>query len=369
MCVHNAMTKTSRHTLGNNLKRLCISLLLGANLITIALLWLSAGLTYVSPEHCPRLSLLTLAFPAFFVANAALLCVWVLCHFRLAWVPIAGMLAVAGQALDYWPLHFPSAGSTSADSTLTIVSYNTHYQNTDGQREGLLAFFDSTHADIICLQEITESWFKHKDTKAWLEQHNLHSQHEKGLAIISRYPVLGSAVPVDFPTRDNHSLTCWLNYGGDSLLVINNHLESNKLSEEDKNEYTDMLKNPNRATVKNGVRTMVKKLSEAAGFRGMQADSICAIVSRNAAHPVIVCGDLNDTPVSYTYRRLTSLLQSAYRKAGFGPGFSYSERAFSVRIDHIFFSNRWECHDCRIDQTISLSDHYPLIARLHPKVQ
>ncbi len=369
MRVRNAMSKTSRHTLGNKLKRLCISLLLGANLLTIALLWLSAGLTYVSPEHCPRLSLLTLAFPAFFVANATLLCVWVLCHISLAWVPLAGMLAVADQALDYWPLRFPSASPTSADSTLTIVSYNAQYQNTEKQREELQAFLDSTHADIICLQEISKSWLNHKDTKAWLEQHAFHSLFEQSLAIISRYPVLGNAIPVTFPTRTNHSMACWLNYGGDSLLVINNHLESNHLSKEEKSEYTDMIKNPNRTTMKSGVRMMVNKLSEAAGFRGIQTDSICAIVSRNAAHPIIVCGDLNDTPVSYTYRRLTSLLRSAYRQAGSGPGFSYNERAFSVRIDHIFFSNRWACHDCRIDKTISSSDHYPLIARLHPKVQ
>ena len=51
------------------LKKLATSIFLGANLCTILLLWLSVALTYISPEHLPRLSLLTLAFPVFLIAN------------------------------------------------------------------------------------------------------------------------------------------------------------------------------------------------------------------------------------------------------------------------------------------------------------
>jgi endonuclease/exonuclease/phosphatase (EEP) superfamily protein YafD len=111
----------------------------------------------------------------------------------------------------------------------------------------------------------------------------------------------------------------------------------------------------------------VGKLSEAAAYRGIQADSICALIKRNAHHPIVACGDFNDTPISYVYQRFTQCLTSAYREAGNGPGFTYTQRTFPVRIDHLFFSDDWKCTSCRIDRTISLSDHYPLIVRLSKK--
>ena len=83
---------------------------------------------------------------------------------------------------------------------------------------------------------------------------------------------------------------------------------------------------------------------------------------------VIVCGDLNETPISYTYQRLARRLTSAYREKGFGPGFTFSQRSFPVRIDHLFYSSGLECSSCCIDKSVSSSDHYPLIVRLGKKV-
>ena len=112
---------------------------------------------------------------------------------------------------------------------------------------------------------------------------------------------------------------------------------------------------------------LVGKLSQAAAYRGAQTDSICALVDRHAARDIIVCGDLNETPISYTYQQLDRRLTSAFRQAGLGPGFTYSRRSFPVRIDHLFHSDGWTCTSCRIDRTLSVSDHYPLIVRLSKK--
>ena len=132
-------------------------------------------------------------------------------------------------------------------------------------------------------------------------------------------------------------------------------------------EYTNAITDPDRQTIKNSSQMLMGKLSEAAAYRGIQADSICALVQRNASHPVIVCGDLNETPISYTYQRLARRLTSAYRKAGRGPGFTFSRRSFPVRIDHLFYSDDWTCTSCLIDRTVSSSDHYPLVVRLSKK--
>ncbi len=347
------------------LKRISVGLVLGANLCTILLMWLCAALTFVSPELIPRFSLLTLAFPVFLCADALFLVFWLLFHARLAWVPIAGALVIGGYILDYCPLHLGSS-EEPADSTLSIISFNIGHMTTDEQRSELLSFLNIADADIVCLQEAGKFFNTRQE---WLDSAGYDIRQSSGVAFLSRLPFLGDTIHIAYPTRSNHSLACWIGCGGDSLLIINNHLESNKLSPEEKNEYTNAIIEPHRQTIKNSSHVLLGKLSEAAAYRGPQTDSICAFIDRNARHSIILCGDLNDTPISYTYQRLARRLTSAYRQTGSGPGFTYTQRSFPVRIDHLFVSEDWTCTSCRIDRTVSSSDHYPLIVRLSKKVR
>lgn len=352
------------------LKKLATGIFLGANLCTILLLWLSVALTYISPEHLPRLSLLTLAFPVFLIANIIFLLFWLLFKARLTWVPIAGMLLVGGHILDYTPLHLQNnTNNPAADSTtLNIITYNANYPNFSEERtQTLLQYLKTTNADIVCIQEISRQFFN--INRKWLDSTDYQVRQDHSIAILSKHPFLSDAIHIDYPTRKNHSVACWINYHGDSLLVINNHLESNHLSDKDKEEYTHTITDPNQQAIKSSTRILIDKLSKAANYRGAQTDSICTIIDRNKHHSIIVCGDLNDTPISYAYQQLAQRLTSAYQQAGTGPGFTYTRRSFPVRIDHLFFTNDWTCTSCRIDHTIYTSDHYPLAIRLNKKIR
>jgi endonuclease/exonuclease/phosphatase family metal-dependent hydrolase len=76
-------------------------------------------------------------------------------------------------------------------------------------------------------------------------------------------------------------------------------------------------------------------------------------------YPVILCGDFNDTPSSYTYSILSDDLKDAFRNSGNGAGKTYSGPFPSFRIDYMF-------HDPKITSTAyrtikeKLSDHYPI---------
>lgn len=346
------------------LKRISVGLVLGANLCTILLMWLCVALTFVSPEVIPRFSLLTLVFPVFLCADALFVVFWLLFYARLAWVPIVGMLVVGGHILDYCPLNFGNS-NTASDSTLTIISYNIGGKKTDEQRAELLRFLKTADADIVCLQEISPHFLTNH--KKWLDSTSYSFLQSGAIATLSHFPFLSDTIHIDYPTRHNQSMACWIDFHGDSLLVINNHLESNGLSQEEKDNYTNAITDPHRETIKSSSRMLLGKLSEAAAYRGTQADTICSLVDNNTDHYIIVCGDFNDTPISYPYQRLSRRLKSAYREAAFGPGFTYSQRTFPVRIDHLFYSSRWTCTSCRVDRTVLSSDHYPLVVRLSKK--
>lgn len=349
--------------------RFLVGLFLGANLCTILLMWLCVALTFVSPSLFPRFSLLTLAFPVFLLVDVLFFVFWLIFQARLAWVPLVGVLVIGGYVLDYCPLHFGVDGSEENGSTITVISYNVGQMKTDEQKAELLQFLRTTDADIVCLQELQNSFFTKHNNKMWLDSMSYHMLQGHSIAFLSRFPFLSDTIHIDFPTRTNHSLACWVDYKGDSLLLINNHMESNHLSTEEKDDYANAIMDPHRQTIKNSSRALIGKLSEAASYRGVQTDSICSMIDRNEGHPMIVCGDFNETPVSYAYQSIARRLTSAYRQAGRGPGFTYTRRTFPVHIDHIFFSSEWTCTSCRIDRTVSASDHYPVIARLHQKLR
>ena len=349
------------------LKRISISIFLGANLCSILLLWLCVALTYISPEHMPRLSLLTLAFPVFLLVDIAFIFFWLLFKAKLVWVPIAGLLIIGAHALDYCPLNLgkDKVIGENNDSSITILTFNVGLMSGEEEQEELIRFINITHADIVCLQELSSHFLNNH--QAWLDSTAYHYRQNGNVAILSTHPFLSDTISIHYPTRSNKSTACWIECLGDSMLVVNNHLESTHLSPADKDDYANAITDPHRQTIKNSSQMLLGKLSEAASYRGAQTDSICSLIDRNTAHPVIVCGDHNDTPVSYTYQRLASRLASAYREAGFGPGFTFSQRFFPVRIDHIFYSKDWQCLSCQIDRTLTFSDHYPLVARIGKK--
>ena len=82
---------------------------------------------------------------------------------------------------------------------------------------------------------------------------------------------------------------------------------------------------------------------------------------------VIMCGDHNDTPISYTYQKTARNLNSAFRESGNGIGVSYNQKGFFFRIDHVFISEDWESCKTYIDTQMEMSDHYPLVTYLRKK--
>ena len=75
---------------------------------------------------------------------------------------------------------------------------------------------------------------------------------------------------------------------------------------------------------------------------------------------IILCGDFNDTPLSYAYRTVCGSLSDAYAEAGVGPGISYNRSIFRFRIDHLLHSSDMRAYCATVDNRVRLSDHYPL---------
>ncbi len=347
----------------NGVKRLLTSLFLGANLCCLLFLWASCLSTLLPPQRLPLLSLVGLAFPVAVLLNIGFIIFWLIFKARYALLSLVGTLIVASYFIDYCPLNHKRSHPEGA---LTILSYNVASLAGEGTLDGFTRYVRYVSPDIMCLQEMTPGWGKTDNAKRLLDSLGMKCIRNGNNYIYTRLPIIEESVPTP-KVSENTIMACRLAYGDDSLFVFNCHLESNKLSNEDKAEYRSMIKEPHRETVKRGSRNLLSKLSDAAVYRANQTDILCAMADSLQGKSIILCGDLNDTPISYTYQKLSRHLTPAFRKSGFGVGRSFNQRGFPVRIDHIFVSHNWQTAQTHIDSQTDFSDHYPLATFLWKK--
>lgn len=179
------------------------------------------------------------------------------------------------------------------------------------------------------------------------------------MACFSRFPIL-SATKIEYKSQFNGSILYKLKMGEDTLVVVNNHLESNKIDTKDKIIYNDLLKSPREEKIKTDGKYLLKKLAEAVVVRAPQADSVAQAIKENRSRYMLVCGDFNDSPISYAHHKIGSGMTDAFSAAGTGFGFSYNQNRFYFRIDHIFSTPAFRVVKCEVDRSIKASDHYPI---------
>ena len=74
-------------------------------------------------------------------------------------------------------------------------------------------------------------------------------------------------------------------------------------------------------------------------------------------------GDFNDTPVSYTYKKMRGGLEDPFINAGNGFAYTYNRLFSMLRIDYVFHSPLFETEAYR-SADLPWSDHNPVFVRM-----
>ncbi len=344
---------------------------LGGNIFAIVLLWLCCMSTWLHPESSPKLALMGLFFPGFVILDLIFVFIWLPVNYKRAWIPLAGLLPCISFLLDYFPISFSKEVPPGCIKLVTWNIDNFGLVNKDRveAKRLTLEYLKTCDADIICLQEgylesqCPDSFLNYVDSAGYqIDGYN-------GRSIMTRFPIIEmDTIPYESRIfegcKGNGSKWYKLKMGNDTILLINNHLESNHLEDKSKKEYLESIENREVNKLKTTGQNLGNLLSASAAYRGPQVDSLVSFIDRHPNIPILLCGDFNDTPISYTYQRLKSRLTSAFRQSGSGMGISYNQKGFWVRIDHLFMSEHWQSYNTHIDNTVSTSDHYPLVSWL-----
>ena len=118
----------------------------------------------------------------------------------------------------------------------------------------------------------------------------------------------------------------------------------------------------NRASLRTMV-SIIRNLKNSALERQKQVEILTAHVAQSP-YPVIICGDFNDPPASYSYRRVRGNLKDAFVEAGSGRSATYKiGKIASLRIDNIMYSDFFRAYNYSSPR-VYISDHFPVICRL-----
>ena len=357
------------------LKTITINLIAGANVATILLMILTGYADRIHPVEHPMLSCLGMAFPGFLIANLLFLFFWLTFKWKKAWIPVVGYILVYGPISLYMPLH---TSQTPPEGTIKLISYNVcqyggNYKYEQGF-EKVYEYLTEQDADIVCLQEDVDTWRRY--VKQWYEKiypyndttiFNPQDASINGVGIHTKFPIIRKE-RIRYESAGNGSVAYYLQVDNDTLLVINNHLEGTHLSNEDRDKYKQMISGKmEKDTAKAETMFLIEKLGKYAAKRAPEAEAVHDYIEAHRQYPIIVCGDFNDNPISYSRRTIAQGLTDCYQTTGNGIGLSYNQKGFFVRIDHILVSDHFEPYNCYIDSKMDASDHNPIICTLKMK--
>ncbi len=322
--------------------------------------------SYINPNTFILPSLLGLAYPYLLISNIILLFFWIFRWKKIAWMVLIVILIGLPTFLSY----FGTGNSTHLpqQNKLSLLSYNVRYfdyYNWSKQKDTktkLLNYLREFSGDIICLQEFTLNT-EGEDNHYLLKHLNSYSHHHirKGMAILSKYPILNKGQLAFGEKSSGSCIYCDIQTPLGTIRLYNIHLESFKLGKEERlfmKEISQRLTNHEFA----GAKKLTSRLITGNKNRAKQADKIKKHIQQ-APHCVILCGDFNDTPLSYTYQEIKTELKDAFIEKGRGLGHTYIGEFPSFRIDYILHSPQLETTMYQRD-LIELSDHYPIQATL-----
>lgn len=326
---------------------------------------------YVNPGRVWFLPVLGLAAPAVYVAAVVLMLYWVI---RWRRVQALMMLAVVFIGLFdvslFWrPEIRRTYGEVSDRGTFEFMSYNVRgFYGEDGQSsvDSVVQLIERLDPDIVCLQEFNGRLADRSERFRILSDSYESARFGQtsapdslvgaSMIILSKYRILRSATVLS-----PHSAV-WADVliDDDTVRVFNNHLRSTAINADDNDFITSRILSDTAREVK--IRSIVSRLRENSELRAYQVDSIAAVIEATRT-PRIVCGDFNDTPVSYVYRRMAAGLDDAFSECG--SGYSYTYRGFfnMLRIDFVLTSPEFRAVVYEVPE-VTFSDHLPVVVRL-----
>lgn len=325
------------------------------NAIAIIGLALSYLSPFVNPQDFWVISFFGLTYTFWLFINIALLLIWVL-SLKKRGIYNVLILIIGFQFIDR-NVQFNNHENT--DSDIRICSFNTHVQqiyNGGNTSEAIDQYLTNKKYDVALIVE----WLNKKgniNKIAFPHQQFINTQEDNpksdyGLKLVSKHPILNwERIKYDHNTN-NLAVLFDVDVEGQIIRFVGVHLQSNSVSPKD---YQTLIYSDLNEEYKIYALAFIDRLKKQSQLRTIQTQTILEAID-NSPYPVIILGDFNDTPQSFTYQQLKEGRKDAFVEKGSGWGATYLKPFPFLRIDYIFYDSELVCTNYQSSKSIK-SDH------------
>ena len=328
----------------------------------------------VSPVKAPVLQFFGIAFWPILAFNVAMLLLFAVVRSKKFFLALLAILvSLPGLLKSY------SFGKTSDEDGIKVMSYNVHiFQDVSGGRNAE-AFVDDIvkmvrreSPDVLCLQEFS-SYISQKSRVYCMKkfaaevgfEHIYYNDENDNLGrnvIFSNYPLkpLSSSLSSG---KEVNGIMVEVDAGDKGRFAVADvHLLSFKITDKEIDEL--LADDIDSELTKQKGRSLFNKMIFAFQQRAENVTDMLSVMPKSDV-PVIVCGDFNDTPVSYVCQTMTKAgFYDAFIKAGRSIGTTHKGRLPGMRIDYIWI-DKYVNPLAYSKIGFKGSDHYPIVLKFN----
>lgn len=299
---------------------------------------------YVPPKTFPWFNLLSLGFPILISVYMMLTLFWI-----FSWKKRALVFLFLGlmffKPVIRWINYSPQRNETPDLKVLTMNAKGGFYGT-----EKINNYISSQNPDVVLLQEYGDE-MKYSLTGLQPGSRSYVIQVFSKHRIIEQKQLIES----DYTFNNAYASQTDIEIRGKIYRIINVYLQPFKFKK-------NMVKLVGKSEEdEQKVKNVIKRLIPTFKMHQEQISSIRESID-NSPYPVILAGDFNSVPNSYEYYHLLDGLQDAFVEAGKGSGTSFHDYKFPIRIDYIFSSKNIKPLTYKVDRSVKLSDHFPVMA-------
>ena len=332
---------------------------------------LSVVCPHVDPKHLGWIPFFGLTFWVILLFNVLVFFALLLLWSRKVWISVIALLvAIPGINKSY------SFGKkVENEMGIRVMSYNVYQfrsveekKDTETVANRIIEIVREQSPDLLCCQEF--STFKRRisrnqciamfsDSIGMPYVYYNKKNNFGGNVIFSKYPIEKVTTGEGFSNEETYGVLVEVDAGAKGKFYLANvHLVSNMITN---NELDVLTSTPENQQLLDTVgKTVFHKLQKGYTLRSEEVKEMLQGIP-DVDLPVILCGDFNDTPLSYTYRRVQKAGYSdAFLSVGRGIKPTFAGKLPLLRIDYFWANDKVKpLQFIRCRQ--KMSDHYPIL--------
>jgi len=349
--------------------KLLYPLFKGANVALVIITLLSFIAPLVDPVSLWMIAILGLFYPWIVLFNFLFMLFWIFSS-KPKWAILSGAILILSWGYTSRIINFNSETYSLSPDVFNVMSFNVNEMQISAkakkeEKAKIHAEIKDhiTHfgvPEILCVQDmIKDNLTFFKDFMQYPHQHILGGQRVM-TGIFSKFPIKESGI-IKFEKSYNSCIWTDLKIGDQIIRVYCIHLESNRITEVAEEVITEG--NLNEESTRQKIRNMFSRYKNSTAMRSEQAGVIKEHMD-SCPHPVLLCGDFNDTPFSKAYKILSKGLTDSFKHSGRGIGTTYAGGIPGLRIDYIFADSNFEILKHQTLKNKVISDHYPVFSSM-----